>query len=565
VAQIVRAWLAGRTHSVAVMRCIGLRAREIAGVYLGHVALLALAGCLVGGALGAALPWAVRAWAPDLFQGDAARLWQPLALARGLGLGFLVATVFALPPLAAVWRVPPAAVLRAEAAPLAVPRAVRFGAPLVLLVGVLASARAQGGGWLEATLFGAGSFALAALLWTGARLATALARRAPRGRLGPYLEHGLSALARPDSGTTGAIVALGLGVMVVAGMLLIERRLGEALRTALPEDAPSVFLVDVQPDQWDDVRATIEDHGASALDSVPVVMARLRAIDGRPVDQIVAERRQGDRGSWVFTREQRLTWMEELPRDNAIVAGELWSDPERAEVSLEQEFALDLGVGVGATLLFDVQGVPLELVVTSLRTVEWESFGINFFLVVEPGALEGAPHFRIAAARLEPPAAELALQNALAAAHPNVTVLRVRPILEKIAAVLSRLAVGVRALGLFTIATGLVILAGAVGTSALRRAREAALLKTLGVTRAGVSRLFAVEYALTGLVAGTIGALGALALAWAFLEHLAELDADLPLATLPLAALASAALATASGLAASAHALRARPIETLRA
>jgi len=564
VSQIVRAWLAGRTQGVAVMRCLGFRAREIAGLYLGHVALLALAGCLVGGALGAALPWVVRAFAPDLFQGRAVHLWQPLALARGILLGLVVALLFGLPPLAAVWRVPPAAVLRAEAVPLDVPRAVRFGAPLALFLGVLLSARVQGGTWFVAAAFSAGLAALAGLAYGGARLATSLSARVPRGRLGPYLEHGLAALARPGAGTTGAIVALGLGVMVVVSMFLIERRLDDALRSSLPADAPSVFLVDVQPDQWEGVRAAFERQGARSIDSVPVVMARLRAIDGRAVDEIAAERRDRGRAAWVFTREQRLTWMEELPADNVVVEGELWGDPERDEVSIEIEFARDLGVGVGSVLALDVQGVPLELGVTSLRTVDWQSFGINFFLVVEPGVLERAPHFRIAAARLEPASAEYALQNELAADFPNVTMMRVRPMLEKVARILERLALGVRALGSFTIVTGLLILAGAVGTSALRRTREAALLKTLGVTRLGVTRLFAVEYAISGLIAGAVGAAGALVLAWAFLEHTVELDARLPLSAVPVAALGAAALATVSGLSASLQALRARPLETLR-
>jgi putative ABC transport system permease protein len=148
----------------------------------------------------------------------------------------------------------------------------------------------------------------------------------------------------------------------------------------------------------------------------------------------------------------------------------------------------------------------------------------------------------LAAARLDPPEAELALQTAIARQYPNVTFLRVRPLLEKVSQILGRVATGVAWLGSFTVLTGLVILAGAVGTTALRRAREAALLKALGVSRGGVRRLFAVEFALTGLVAGAIG------------SGLA----------LPLAALTSAALSTLAGLVASQRALAAPPLESLR-
>ncbi|MCA8981167.1 MAG: FtsX-like permease family protein [Planctomycetes bacterium] len=565
LSQIVRAWLAGRTQGVAVMRCLGFRAREIAALYLGHVALLAVAGCLLGGVLGSLLPWVVRGYAPSLFVGADVDLWQPAAFARGVGLGLFVATLFSLPPLTAVWRVPPATVLRAEAAPIPVPPLVRFGAPALLLAGVLVAARVQSGAWFSALAFSGGLLVLTALLYAGARLASVAAERLPRGRFGPYLEHGFAALARPGAGTTGAIVALGIGVMVVVSMWLIESRLSHALRTALPPDAPSVFLADIQPDQWEGVRTTLEARGARSLDTVPVVMARLRELDGRDVRELAAERQDDGRATWVLTREQRLTWLDELDPSNELIAGELWSDPTRAEVSLEDRFADDLGVGLGAVLELDVQGVPFEFTVTSLRKVDWQSFGINFFLVVEPGVLEDAPHLRIAAARLDTAEQEFSLQGDLVASFPNVTVIRVRPILERVADVLERLAFGIRALGSFTIVTGLVILAGAVVTTALRRSREAALLKTLGVTRGGVTRLFAVEYALIGLLAGSLGAVGALALAWAFLVHLAELDVDLPLSSLPFAALATAALATLSGLAASVRALRARPLDTLRA
>ncbi|MBM3988758.1 MAG: FtsX-like permease family protein [Planctomycetes bacterium] len=200
---------------------------------------------------------------------------------------------------------------------------------------------------------------------------------------------------------------------------------------------------------------------------------------------------------------------------------------------------------------------------TSLRKVEWESFGINFFLVAEPGALDAAPHFRLAAARLEPQA-ELRLQGALAADFPNVTPIRVRPILDKVLNVVSKLALGVRVLGLFTIVSGLVILGGVATSTALQRGREVALLKTLGLTRLGVVRLFALEYGLVGLVAGLIGVGAGFALSAVFLARVVDTPPLLPWAVLPLAALAVAVLSAACGLAASARALRSRPIESLR-
>ena len=252
-----------------------------------------------------------------------------------------------------------------------------------------------------------------------------------------------------------------------------------------------------------------------------------------------------------------------LPEDNEIVAGRLWYDPAHAEVSVEEGFAHDLGIGLGAVLTFDVQGVPLDLTVTSLRKVDWGTFGINFFLVVEPGVLDAAPQQRLAAVRL-PAGATQAVQDRLAAEYPNVTLIQIREILEKIVAVLERIALAVRFLGGFTVLSGIAILVGAVSAAAARRGREVALLKTLGFTRAGVAAVFAVEYAAVGLVAGTLGAVGGGVLAWAVLSRGMELAwrwFPVPFA----AALAGMAVLTvAGGLAASAGALRRRPIEVLR-
>ena len=145
-----------------------------------------------------------------------------------------------------------------------------------------------------------------------------------------------------------------------------------------------------------------------------------------------------------------------------------------------------------------------------------------------------------------------------------MTVLRLRALLEKVRDALAKMALGVRTLGSFTILVGIAVLAGAVSAGGVRRAREAALLKTLGVTRRGVAALFGVEYALIGLVAGAMGTLAAYAGAWLFLVEVLELEGALPL--LPaLAALAgSALLATVFGIGASARALAARPILSLR-
>jgi len=579
VAQSVRAWLASRLDSIAVLKCLGMRPREIFPLYLGQTALLGLAGSLVGIAAGAAVQLALPSLFPDLIPAELIRPWQPVALLRGLTLGVGVAVLFSLPPLSAVLRVPPARVLRREAEPLPGHRWVLVATGAALALGVWLMASIQARSWDLGARFTGGVAGATLVLSLAALLITRGVRRLPRESLRrPWLRHGVAALARPGATTLSAIVALGLGVLVVLGMSLVQRRLTEELSAELPKEAPSAFLIDIQPKQWPGVEKLIQEQGATRIQAVPVVMARIAAIDGRPVEELNRKARPevhgegGDReggqhgeGSrrWALTREQRLTYMRTLPEDNQVVEGVLWGDPQRAEVSIEQEFARDLGLRLGSTIRFDVQGVPLELTVTSLRTVNWRTFGINFFLVVEPGVLEDAPQQWLAAFQL-PRGTEQRVQDLLAASYPNVTLLRIREILDKIIQVMARIGLGIRFLGGFTVLAGIAILAGAISAGSVRRGREVALLKTLGMTRRTVLGTFAVEYALIGLVAALIGAAGGTLLSWGVLRRGFDLSWSFQPVPFTVAVVGAVVLAIAAGVAASLRAIERRPIEVLR-
>jgi putative ABC transport system permease protein len=567
VAQTVSAWLARVAAETAVLRCLGLRPREIAALYLGHVLLLASAGSLLGAAVGAVLPSLLAHLKPDLLPAVTLVNAPWLPILRGVGLGVGVALLFSLPALSAVWKVSPMLVLRSEAAPLPVPRRVRVAAFALAALGLLGAALVQSGEPVAALAFAGGTSVLAGLLWLGTRLLLAGVGRLPRQRLPALAWHGAAALARPGAGAVGSTVALGLGTLTVLGLFLLQGILGRELETALPAHAPTVFLADVQPDQWPGIQALFREASATHVESVPVVMARLSAVDGRPVAELLRERpgnpNERSRLHWVLTREQRITTRRRLSFDNEIVDGSLWSDPQALEVSVEEDFARDLGAELGSLLRFDVQGVPVEMKITSLRSVQWRSFSLNFFLVAEPGALDGAPHFIFGAARVAPER-ELALQNGIAAAYPNVTVLRARQFLERAGGLLSQIALGVRVLGSFALLSGLVILAGAIAATRLKRAREVAVLKTLGLTRARIAGLFALEYALVGVVAGVLGAAGAYLLAFGFARRVLELYELPSLTACLLAVVGTVLLSVLGGLAASARALRVPPLEVLR-
>ncbi|MEM7163841.1 MAG: FtsX-like permease family protein [Planctomycetota bacterium] len=563
IAQVIRTWIARRTPALATLRCLGVRQRDLVLAYVGQVIFFAVCASLVGAVAGGLLAAFVPGWLADAF---AAVERTPLHIGvvlRGTGLGILVATGFAIPPLLAIWRVPPSRVLRASAEPLPLPWAVRIAAPIAIVVTLFATAALQGADTAFAAAFTGIVVGVSGLLWIGARLLMYASSRVPRHRLSPAIRTGVAALGRPAAGVVGGTVALGLGVLVVLGLYLVEDRLGGQLRSALPARAPSTYLWDVQPKQWPALESRLAAIDTASVQPVPVVMARLRSIDGKGIQELQSDAAGRRRAPWALTREQRITWFDAIPSHQEIVAGKLWHKPAVDEVSLDADFAVDIGAGLGSVLEFDIDGVRKSFEVTSLRAIDWQSFAISFFLVAEPGSLAAAPQVRMIGIRLDD-AAEQELQRVVAADFPNVTVIRVRGILERVQSIMTTLAAGVRLLGSFTIAVGIFILGGAIAATQLRRAAEVALLKALGVSRGQIVTILGFEFALVGLVAGCVGAGGAYVLAGVFLDSILELRGSLPIAALPVTIGLASVLATAAGLGALVPALRAAPLATLK-
>lgn len=562
VAQAVRAWIEGRLDSIAILKCVGMRPREVFYLYFGQAALLGFAGSIVGVIVGVFF----LVVAPPLFSehipAELIQPWQPWAYLRGIALGVFVALLFSVPPLIAVLRVSPARVFRRNAEPLPearwVPR-VTFG---VVVGGIAVLAAFQSAspflGFMFTLATVATGLVLALAAWALAR-STALV---PRDLGNVWLRHGLAALSRPGASTVASIVGLGLGLLVLLATALVQSHLSHQLVSELPKTVPSVFMIDVRPDQWEDLQSVLARHGADEIRAVPIVMGRIAAIDGVDAETRAEQLDRGWRRRQLMSQQQ-LTYYEELPPDNEILEGELWSKPDTAELSLEREFAGRLGLELGSTVDFNFFGTTRSFEVTTIRDVEWDSFNPNFEIVAEPGTLDDVPQLRVASARIGEADGQ-AIQNAVAEAFPNITFIQAAEVIDRIALQLSRIGWGVRMLGLFVIGAGVAVLAGTVGIESRRRGREVALLKTLGMTRRQVVGLLATEYALVGAVAAVIGAAGGGVVAWLAITRGMEIEWVLNPMLFGATIAGGMATATLAGIGASTSALRKRPIEVLR-
>ncbi len=562
VATGVRAWLEARALTIATLRCLGASARLIFAVFLIQVMALCAAGIVIGIAAGAALPIVGLKLFGSLLPVPVALGVYPDALALAAVYGALTAAAFALWPLARAAQIPGAALFRDALLPSGrgVPAAVWLAnavlAGVLVLIVVLTAADRGFALWFCAVaigtlvLFRAGGWAL-----MGA------ARRLPV-RHPAWLRLGIANLYRPAAATPLLLVALGLGLTTLAAVALIQGNIRQQVLGQIPEDAPSFFFIDIQNEQLAQFEQIVHAQpGVSDLHQVPALRARIVALKGVPVDQVhVAPGSQ-----WALRGDRGLTYAAQVPRGSAVVAGQWWQADYDGPplISLDADLARGWGLAVGDTLRANVLGRDIDFRVASLRAIQWRDLAINFTLVASPGLLEHAPHMHIATVR-NAPGGDAALLRAVTDALPNVTGIRVADILQAVADLVGQMAAALAATGSVTLASGALVLAGAVAAGQRRRMAEAVVLKTLGATRAQIRAAWMVEFGAIGACAGVLAAIMGTLASWGVVHYLLRTPWSFLPGVLAATVLGCIVLMLGFGYAGTAAALRARAAPFLR-
>jgi len=568
VAQSIRVFLQHKQDSIAILKVLGATTREVTLVYLLQCLALAVLGSLLGLGLGALIQALLPAVVGELLPVAVIGAFVPAAALEGVAVGVVTALLFCLLPLLAIRGIAPAQILRRELAAIipAADRRARALAVLVLGGGLVGLAAWLSGSWRLGAIFVGGVTAAVLVLWAASALVLAGLRRLPRAR-SLAVRSALGNLARPGSQATAVIISLGLGVAVIAQIQLVQSGLLARVADDAPADAPNFFFIGILPDQVEPFKKLLVAEGADAGSNlVPIVQARLARVAGREVAQMQFPSPEEER---ALTREFAVTWLDALPAGNEVVAGEWWTPEEAAReawLSIEDTLTARLELAVGDEVVFDIQGVRVPVTVRSARHVDWGQLQTNFFFIFTAKGLAGAPASWAATARSRPGAeGRRALQRAVIAAMPNVTAIDAAEVIERVQALVDRIAGVIRFMAAASILAGLVILAGSIAATRFRRVRESAILKALGATRAVLLRSLAIEYAVLGLVAGVVGTAVGSGLAWAVLTLVLRVPWTASVPVLVALPLVTAALTVIVGLAALLGVIAEKPLAVLRA
>jgi putative ABC transport system permease protein len=601
---VTRVFVRQKIRSVAILKCVGASSKQVLATYVLQVMLLGLTGSLFGVGLAAvamrALPTSIGAALGGLTYG-----LTPSAVAQGVAVGVLVSLLFSLVPLLDVRRIKPLLLLRGgDTMPVPLgPRQADAGITriggtrrsvvrrtiawlmrwiasadwLQIGVGVLVSVALVGVAAWQAASLQAGAivclgFAGIAIVLhvAGAALVRAIAPLAAA----PWfpLRHAVVSLRRPGNQTRVILLAVGLGSFFVLGVRALQTNLLAEFSLDVGRAGADLFLIDIQQDQAEGVRAFLRQRAPDGNGKlVPVLRARVTGVRGRDVN---LESYSDVRGRGSLAREYVITYRNNLEPNEKIMSGTFWTDqpplPAKAaelEVSIERRIHERAGIVIGDRMRFDVLGRIVEARVTSIREVDWQdSRNGGFMFVFRPGPLSQAPHTFVGFLRgPEEPTARAKFQRDLVAAYPNVSAVDVREVLASVNKVVETVTLAISIVGGAALTSGILILIGAVAMTKFQRVYEAAILRTLGAGTRLLATMLALEYSALGLLAGLIGAGGALALSWAVCRYVFEIDWRPAPVLLTAGAVLTTLLVAVIGVLSSADVLSRKPLATLRA
>lgn len=518
VASSIHVYINQKISTASVLRCFGASSNQTMSIFLIQAIVLGFAGALTGTLLGIGIQYMLPGLVSDFLPVDVELTISWLAIGLGLFTGMGVALVFALLPLLALRKASPLYALRTmeESITALLPKKTKVIIYAAVALTVMGYATLLTADWQVAGLFTLGMIAAFGLLLIVAKLLMKLVQRFFPSHWTYVWRQGLANLYRPHNQTATLMLSLGLGMLLVSTLYFSQDMLMEELEFASRDDAPNLIFFDIQPDQNEGIKQILNSRNIPILQNVPMVTMRLDSLRGRSTQSIENDTTNNVRG-WALRREYRSTYRDSLIDSESLLEGE-WIGQAPAEgavpVSAAKEISEDLDLSIGDSLTFDVQGVPVQAYVSSIREVDFQRVQPNFFMLFPTGVLEEAPQIFVTVSRAPNEDISASVQQAVVQEYPNISAIDVSRILETINQFIDKISFAIQFIALFSIITGLIVLASSVATSRFQRIKESVLLRTIGASKKQIIQILAVEYLFLGILAALTGLILSVGATW---------------------------------------------------
>jgi putative ABC transport system permease protein len=566
IASAVHIYAREKREEVAVLRCVGSSGWQAFNIFFIQVFFLGMIGSVIGSFLGLGLQQVIPLFLKGLIPFDVSYTISWRSVGLGIAIGAVISVLFSMLPLVAVRFVPPLTVLRTDFNPGKTISKTRITALVLIALFPIGFATLQTGSLVTGLLFFAGLVVALACL-TGVAIGMLhLVRKFFPHQAGFIWRHSLSSLFRPNNQTRVLMVTIGLGAFIISTLNIVEQSMLSQVEFTGQENQSNTILFDIQPGQREGIVSLMEENKLKVNQVVPIVTCRLNEVKGKTVESL--QKDTTDKiPNWALMREYRVTYRDSLHASEELVQGEIQKKQPGKDsvwVTISEGMEENLEVTVGDSLVFDIQGVPLKAFIAGIRTVDWPKDPPNFIFVFPSGVLENAPQIYVTATRINNQQQANRFQQQLVLQFPNVSLIDLRLILSTVNQLFDKLGLIVRFLALFSIITGLIVLAGAVINSKFVRIKENVLLRTMGARTSQITRITLIEYAYLGMFSAITGMILSLGGGYLLTTFFFEIKFAFDWKELSLIALGVVALTMLIGWINSREVINTPPLQVLR-
>ncbi len=503
-----------KVPQIAILKCVGVKGKDAILIFLFQSLVMGVIGAVLGAFTGVIiqqiLPFLITDFLPVELQLFLS--WQSILV--GTAVGVLVTLLFAGLPLVDLTQISPLQTLRRSSITRTnILSRRRYAIMMLILLGVWGY-----GFWMLGSVEAASWFSFGVVVLSSALVLISLGlmkltRTLIRPRWPYAIRQGLSNLYRPQNQTTTLLLSFGLGITLISSLYLTQDLLLSALNFSTSDDIPNVAFYDIQADQNHGVNQVISELGYETLQNVPIVTMRLEAIGNAKVTQILADTSRKAR-RWALQREYRSTYRDSLIETEKLSEGEFIGQYELnmdnlandyVPITVSSDLMDDLAATIGDTLRWDVQGITISSTIVGIREVSWDEPQPNFFVVFPDGVLNYAPQFFATTVRTSTRSEALILQQQIVNRYPNISALDIGLLIESFRDFLNQITFVIQFIGLFSILTGLIVLAGAAASSRFQRLKEAQLLRVLGAQKQIIKRILFIEFFAVGGLSSLLG------------------------------------------------------------
>ncbi|MEQ8350866.1 MAG: FtsX-like permease family protein [Leptospiraceae bacterium] len=566
----ISVFLKDRIQHGAILRSLGATPAQVFAIYFFLSMIPGILGSLLGAIPGSLIPPLAFEWLKSLLGSELLPVqiqlqFSWLTLFQSVLIGTVACAIFVLIPVFRMRNVSPLRVIRksAEEEQGRSRLLIILGVAVLSVISVISVVYWQTESAGASIGFAAAIAGCIALLFLFAMGVMRLARIVPAQSV--HASYGIASLYRPGNQTASVLTSIGLGILLLSSVYILENSIQEEINVETREDLPNVFVIDLQKDQLSEFQGFIENRGAKDISMAPMIPARLQAINGQALDKSAVDPDSVNR-SWedrLLTREYRVTYRDHTISSEEVTDGDFWNGiPSNQQVSIDEDLAEQLDIEVGDQITMDIQGLPLDAEVTSLREVEWQAIKPNSYFVFSPGLLENAPGMTIASFRLESDIVDF--QKSMVQEFPNLTIIDISEAVRNASYIMRRISVVIQFLSYMTLANGIVILVGAVAAGRFQRLRESMLLKVLGASATDIRKILTYEYGILSFLGCVVGWLLAEVVSRPVLSYFFESDAAVPYLSLGLLFAGTIVLNILIGLWISREVFHTSPVQLIR-